>query len=103
MDNVYLKPAPLAGGGVALVRDPLSMKPLDADGEWKPKNQYWTRRIKDKDVIVSTPTEATAVASRQSATPIPPVEPMPFARCGTCPEPVACQQRGVCAHTVASG
>lgn len=44
MENVYLKPAPADGGGVVLVRDPASLKPLDAAGEWKPGNQYWTRR-----------------------------------------------------------
>jgi len=38
-----------------IVRDPDSYQPLKSDGEEKPRNSYWLRRIKDKDVVeVST-------------------------------------------------
>ncbi len=34
-----------------LVRDPETRKPLDANGEVKPRNTYWLRRIQDKSVV----------------------------------------------------
>ncbi|ABQ38496.1 DUF2635 domain-containing protein [Bradyrhizobium sp. BTAi1] len=104
MENVYLKPAPADGGGVVLVRDPASLKPLDAAGEWKPGNQYWTRRIRDKDVVVSSPPAATAVASAPAAPapapaePIAASEPAAFTNCVTCPEPSVCRVRATCLH-----
>lgn len=102
MENVYVKPAPAAAGGVVLVRDPFSLKPLDEAGEWKPGNQYWTRRIRDKDVIVSSP--PTAVTSAPAAPAPAPVEPVPaaapvaFTNCVTCPEPSVCRVRAACLH-----
>ncbi|WP_409977730.1 DUF2635 domain-containing protein [Bradyrhizobium sp. SZCCHNPS10062] len=51
MNNVFLKPASLAAGGVVLVRDPSTQAPLAASGEWKARSQYWTRRLRDGDVI----------------------------------------------------
>ncbi len=34
-----------------LVRDPESRKPLKPEGEEKPRNTYWLRRIKDQSVV----------------------------------------------------
>ncbi|WP_409997851.1 MULTISPECIES: DUF2635 domain-containing protein [unclassified Bradyrhizobium] len=82
MGNIFLKPAPLAGGGVVRVRDPQTGVPLAASGEWKARSQYWIRRLRDGDVI-----EALA----------PSVQPVAFARCATCPEPKACEKAGLCA------
>jgi hypothetical protein len=54
MTNLFLKPAPHAAGGVALVRDPETMIPLAEEGEWKAKSPFWTRRLRDGDVIDAT-------------------------------------------------
>ncbi len=35
-----------------IVRDPLTGKPLVAEGEEKPRNSYWLRRLRDKDVVL---------------------------------------------------
>ena len=34
-----------------LVRDPITREPLKANGEMKPRNTYWLRRILDASVI----------------------------------------------------
>ena len=34
-----------------MVRDPETREPLKAEGEMKPRDTYWLRRIKDGDVI----------------------------------------------------
>ena len=61
MTKVMLKPA--AG---KLVRDPVTRKHLAEEGELKPKNTYWRRRLRDGDVVeVSTP--KTAKASKKDA------------------------------------
>ncbi|WP_410052565.1 DUF2635 domain-containing protein [Bradyrhizobium sp. SZCCHNR1070] len=51
MGNIFLKPARVAAGGVVRVRDPQTGVPLAASGEWKARSQYWTRRLRDGDVI----------------------------------------------------
>lgn len=66
MENRFLQPAP-----GALVRDPVSLKPLDPEGEWKPLSPYWSRRLRHKDVVEATPKAAQAA---QDAT--PPAEPV---------------------------
>lgn len=33
------------------VLDPETMKPLNATGETKPRNEHWLRRIKDESVV----------------------------------------------------
>lgn len=39
-----------------IVRDPITLKPLAADGELKPLSAYWLRRLRDGSaVIVKTP------------------------------------------------
>lgn len=72
MTNVFLKPAMIrneAGEDVAaIVRDPETMVPLDAGGEWKALSPFWTRRKRDGDVI-----DATAVAN---VTALPLVSPI---------------------------
>lgn len=37
-----------------LVKDPVTGKPLDAEGEEKPDTTYWRRRLKDGDVQAGT-------------------------------------------------
>ena len=34
-----------------IVRDPQSHRPLSAEGEEKPRTQYWLRRLRDGDVV----------------------------------------------------
>ena len=43
--TLFLKPA--AGG---LVRDPVSRRPLDAEGEEKPDTPFWRRRLRFGEV-----------------------------------------------------
>ncbi len=38
--------------GSLRIKDPLTKLPLKKEGESKPKNTYWNRRIKDGDVVV---------------------------------------------------
>lgn len=40
----------------AKVPDPLTREPLKAEGEEKPKSEYWKRRILDKSVVEVKPT-----------------------------------------------
>lgn len=42
-----IKIKPLNG---LIVRDPETREPLKVEGEEKPRNPYWLRRIKDKSV-----------------------------------------------------
>lgn len=77
MTNAFLKPAQLAGDEVALVRDPETMIPLAAAGEWKTISPFWTRRIRDKEVIDATLSSAAIVAAtpaRASAKPRAPID-----------------------------
>lgn len=67
MSNVFVKPALDAAGEIVLVRDPASLKPLDASGEWKPSNQFWARRIRDGDVIEVEPELADEIAPASSS------------------------------------
>ncbi|WP_316224490.1 MULTISPECIES: DUF2635 domain-containing protein [unclassified Bradyrhizobium] len=67
MDNIFLKPAPLAADGVVLVRDPKTGVPLAASGEWKARSQYWTRRLRDGDVIEVQRAEVEPAAATSAA------------------------------------
>jgi hypothetical protein len=67
MDNVFIKPRVDADGKPMLVRDPRTKKPLDANGEWKPKDQFWVRRIRDKDVVDITPKKDAPAAAAPAA------------------------------------
>jgi len=44
------------------VLDPVSFAPLAADGEAKPRNTYWLRRLRDGDVEETSPAVPAAVA-----------------------------------------
>lgn len=35
----------------AVVRDPKTLLKLKPEGEWKPRNSYWLRRVLFKDVM----------------------------------------------------
>lgn len=67
MNNVYLKPRRVDDKAV-LIRDPQTGKPLDAAGEWKPLNQFWSRRLAQGDVVDGT----AAQTKKQAAAPTPP-------------------------------
>lgn len=51
MDKIFIKPA----SDKVKVRDPRSGIALKAEGESKPNDVYWQRRLKDKDVVETTP------------------------------------------------
>lgn len=70
-ERFFLKPAE-----GRRVRDPQSMRLLSPDGEYKPQNAYWTRRVLDGDAIVSLPMLQVAPT---------PQEPKPKARKETKP------------------
>ncbi|MDH4229963.1 MAG: DUF2635 domain-containing protein [Nitrospirota bacterium] len=53
-DTVFVKPT----SPEFLVRDPITMAHLAADGEEKPLDQHWQRRINDGDVVVCKPPKA---------------------------------------------
>lgn len=63
IEKVFVKPIP--GGRV---RDPITLKPLDKDGELKPLTTFWRRRLRMKDV------ELTVKAQKPKVI-IPLVEP----------------------------
>lgn len=64
MRNEFIRPVRLGENGEILsatdaafadapcvhLRDPESGKPLDRDGENKPMNEFWLRRLRDRDV-----------------------------------------------------
>ena len=64
--NVFVKPR-LIDDKPALVRDPSSGKPLNADGEWKSKSQFWMRRILQGDVCVDMTKEQTELQAKAAA------------------------------------
>ncbi|WP_410052827.1 DUF2635 domain-containing protein [Bradyrhizobium sp. SZCCHNRI1058] len=72
MDNIFLKPAPVAADGVVRVRDPQTGVPLAASGEWKARSQYWTRRLRDGDVIEVQQAEAEPTAATSAASGVDP-------------------------------
>lgn len=47
-DMLHIKPA----APDLLVLDPETGQPLAADGEYKPREMYWLRRINDGDILV---------------------------------------------------
>lgn len=70
MKNAFLKPS-IIDGVIALVRDPETMVPLAEEGEWKAISPFWTRRIRDKEVI-----DATASVNAAPAKPSKSREPI---------------------------
>lgn len=47
---LYVVPVP----GIS-VRDPVTYEPVPAVGAWKPRDQFWLRRLADGDVVVGEP------------------------------------------------
>ncbi|MDD9158547.1 DUF2635 domain-containing protein [Aliivibrio sp. S4TY2] len=47
MREIKIKPATKG----LLVRDPVTREPLKAEGEMKPRNAYWVRRVLDASVV----------------------------------------------------
>ncbi|MGC2780922.1 MAG: DUF2635 domain-containing protein [Bradyrhizobium sp.] len=72
MGNIFLKPALAVADGVVLVRDPQTGVPLAASGEWKARSQYWTRRLRDGDVIEVQQAEVEPTAAMSAASGIDP-------------------------------
>lgn len=66
MEKMFIKPA--RAGNV--VRDPFAlMQLLPADGAWKPRDSYWTRRLIAGDVVETTPPADEPVAAPQADEP----------------------------------
>ena len=57
MSTILLYPAP-----GRQVRDPVTMRPLAAEGEEKPRDTYWLRRLIDGDVTEAQPPKKTKEA-----------------------------------------
>lgn len=95
MTDVFIKPASIVIEGetvIALVRDPQTLAPLAASGEWKTMSQYWARRLRDHDVERAEPaTSAAPVVAASSA-------PVAFAVCVNCVTPEACGNASRCAR-----
>jgi hypothetical protein len=70
IENLFLKPAPLTaeqqkefGRAHRHIHDPdQAFRPLAADGEHKPPNHYWLRRLRDGDVVEAEAPKAPAPA-----------------------------------------
>lgn len=60
----YIKPA----DSKIAVRDPVTLKPLAKDGDWKPQDAFWLRRMRDKDVVETTPPVVTPDGAGSAAT-----------------------------------
>lgn len=94
MSNVFIKPALIMIEGeevIALVRDPESGEPLKAEGEWKPRSQFWARRIRDRDVMPADPAPAAAETIADAAE-----APAEFAPCAACVTADACTSAERC-------
>lgn len=56
MPSLYVTPALQEDGTPFLVRQPhKSYLPLPVEGAWVPDNEYWRRRIRDRDAIEAEP------------------------------------------------
>lgn len=56
MQTAYVRPALDAEGKPMLVRQPdRGWLPLPPEGEWVILDEYWSRRIRDQDVIEGEP------------------------------------------------
>lgn len=53
------------------VRDPVTKGFLPEDGSIVPNSLYWTRRLRDGDVVETTPSPADAPAGPAKAAPTP--------------------------------
>ncbi len=55
MDSLYVVPARDADGNACRVPDPATGDPLPPEGAFKPRTQYWLRRIAHSDVTETAP------------------------------------------------
>jgi hypothetical protein len=56
MQTVYVRPAEDADGRPLLVRQPdRGWMPLPPEGEWVLLDEYWARRLRDRDVSEAEP------------------------------------------------
>lgn len=62
MDQIFVKPSRVsqkssarAKRDVLVVRDPINLKELKPEGEFKPRNSYWTRRVRCGDCSEGVP------------------------------------------------
>lgn len=88
--NVFIKPR-LIDDKPAIVRDPDTRIALKAEGEWKLKNQFWTRRILQGDVVDETEKQLAAQkapAKAQAKSAAPSQETPTAAPAATSAEPV---------------
>lgn len=60
MNKIFIKPA---DGITAPLREHPIDRPLPAAGDWRPNNQFWLRRLRDKDVVEATPPAAKGGAA----------------------------------------
>lgn len=63
MREMMIKPK-----GALLVRDPVTRAPLKKQGETKPRNTYWLRRIQDGscELIAKQPTAAVTTVKAET-------------------------------------
>lgn len=72
MQTAYVRPALDADGKPVLVRQPdRGWLPLPPDGEWVTLDEYWSRRIRDVDVVEGEP----PLPAAEAEPPSPPTEP----------------------------
>jgi hypothetical protein len=57
---ITIKPACAPDGTPLVVRDPVTMQPLNPEGEEKEKSSHWIRRIAEGDVILVSPASQPA-------------------------------------------
>lgn len=69
MENVFVVPARDEHGNAKRVVDPQTGEPLPADGAFKPRSQYWHRRIAQGDVTETPPPAPSAIPERPSEKP----------------------------------
>ena len=55
-NKLHIKPARPG----LIVRDPVTLKPLPPHGATVPRESYWLRRLRDKDVVETTEQEIRA-------------------------------------------
>lgn len=75
MEKIFIKPAPVSASTkrrakreLRLVRDPITLKPLSDDGEEKPADSYWLRRVRSGDVVVVEKRPAPATPTPKADT-----------------------------------
>lgn len=61
-DTLHIKPA----AGVT-VRDPVTGRALAGRGETKRRSIYWLRRLRDGDVVETSPANAAKLSSKASS------------------------------------